>query len=81
MKLADITSLCKGDERISKQNYKSMTVLLTVSKVFERFVNKQITDYIEPCLSSLLYGFRKGYTVQHALVIVLEKWKSSVDNG
>ena len=58
-----------------------MSVLPTVSNVFERLINKQITNYIEPCLSSILCSFRKGYNAQHALVRVLEKWKSSLDNG
>ena len=44
-------------------------------------MNKQITNSIEPCLSSILCGFRKGYNAQHALVRVLEKWKSSLDSG
>ena len=29
----------------------------------------------------LLCGFRKGYNAQHALVRMLEKWKTSLDNG
>ena len=33
-----------------------------------------------PYLSSLLCGFRKGYNAQHALVRMLEKWKTSLDN-
>ena len=32
-------------------------------------------------LSSLLCGFRKGYNAQHALVRMLEKWKTSLDKG
>ena len=34
-----------------------------------------------PYLSSLLCGFRKGYNAQHALIRMLEKWKTSLDNG
>ena len=81
LKLADVTSLHKGDERTSKKIYRPVSVLPTISKVFERLMNKQITNYIESCLSSILCGFRKGYNAQRALVRVLEKWKSSLDNG
>ena len=81
LKLADVTSLHKGDERTSKKNYRPVSVLPAVSKVFERLLNKQITNYIEPCLSSILCSFHKGYNAQHALVRVLEKWKSSLDSG
>ena len=55
--------------------------LPTVSKVFERLLDKQIIDYMGPYLSSLLCGFRKGYNALHALLRMLEKWKTSLDNG
>ena len=60
LKLADVTSLHKGDERTSTKNCRPLSVLPTVCKVFERLMNKQITNCIEPCLSSVLCGFRKG---------------------
>ena len=37
-------------------------------------MDKQIVTYITPFLSSLLCGFRKGYSAQHALVKLLEKF-------
>ena len=58
-----------------------MNVLPTVSRVFERLLDKQIIDYMGLYLSSLLCGFRKGYNAQHALVRMLEKWKTNLDNG
>ena len=73
LKLVDVTSLHKGDERTSKKNYRPVSVLPTDNKVFKRLMNKQTTYYMEPCLSSILCGFRKGYNAQHALVRVLEK--------
>ena len=81
LKLMDVTSLHNGDERTSQRSYRPVSVLPIASKVFERLMNKQITNYIEPCLSSILCGFRKGYNAQHSLVRILEKWKSSLDNG
>ena len=58
-----------------------MSVLPTVSKVFERLLDKLIIDYMGPDLSSLLCGFRTAYNAQHALVRMIEKWKTSLDNG
>ena len=81
LKLADVTSLRKSEEKTSKKNYRPVSVLPTVSKVFERLMDKQIIDYIQSYLSSLLCGFRKGYNAQHALVRMLEKWKTSYPNG
>ena len=81
LKLADVTPLHKKEEKARKKNYRSVSVLPTVSKVFERLLDKQIIDYMGPYLSSLFCGFRKGYTAQHVLVRMLEKWKTSLDNG
>ena len=81
LKLADITPLHKMDEKTRKKNYRPVSVLPTVSKVFERIMDCQITDYISSYLSSLLCGFRKGHISQHALIPMLEKWKGTLDNG
>ena len=81
LKLADVTTLHKTGEKTRKENYRPVSVLPTVSKVFERILGKQIIDYMGPYLSALLCGFRKGYNAQHALVRMLEKWKTSLDNG
>ena len=44
-------------------------------------MDKQIAAYITPSLSSLLCGFRHGYSAQHALVRLLEKFRISLDEG
>ena len=81
LKLVDITSLHKINEKTRKKNHRPVRVLPTVSKVFERIMDGQITTYISYYLSSLLYGFRNGYNTQHALMRMLEKWKGGLVNG
>ena len=42
---------------------------------------KKITDLSVFCqLSKYQCGFRKGYTTQHCLLSMLEKWTSAIDN-
>ena len=41
---------------------------------------QQISEYFEPISSKFQCGFRKGYSAQHCLLAMLEKWKSAVDN-
>ena len=41
---------------------------------------KQISENFEPSLSKFHCSFRKGYSAQHFLLAMLEKWKSAVDN-
>ena len=74
--------LCtKQSSKTSKKNYRPVSLLPTVSKVFDRIMDRQIIKYITPFLSILLCGFRKGFTTQHALIRMVEKWKVSLDNG
>ena len=43
-------------------------------------MHKQMSNFMETYLSPYLCGYRKGYSSQHALVALLEKWKISLDN-
>ena len=56
-----------------------VSILSNISKIYERLPFKQI-EYFEPILSKFQCGFRKGYSAQHCLLAMLEKWKSAVDN-
>ena len=44
----------------NKENYKPVSVLSHMSKVFERFVYNQIDNFMKDKLSNLLTGFRKN---------------------
>ena len=81
LKCADVSSLHKQKESTVKKNYRPISVLPTVSKVFERLLVKQVEAHIEQYLSTLLCGFRKGYNTQQALVRFLEKIKLCIDVG
>ena len=37
--------------------------------------------YFETILSPNQCGFRKGFSTQHCLISLIEKWKKSIDNG
>ena len=79
LKLADITPLHKKLETINKENYRPVSLLPVVSKLFERIMQKQMVDYIEKFLSPYLCGYRKGYNTQYALLAMIEKWKKFLD--
>ena len=42
-------------------------------------MEKQIAAHMEEFMSPYLCGFRKGFSTQHALIALIEKWKSSLD--
>ena len=78
-KHADVTVYKKGD-RNDKANYRPVSILPPMSKMFEKLLLYQINDYMDPKLSKFLCGFRKGFSAQHCLIMLLEKWKRSVDS-
>ena len=81
LKLADVTPAHKKDERIIKGNYRNVSILPPVSKIYERDMFDQISAYIDKFLSPFLCGFRKGYSTQHCLSVMLDKWSKALDNG
>ena len=46
LKLADVTPIFKKKDKTFVENYRPVSVLPTVSKIFERIMQKQITDFI-----------------------------------
>ena len=79
LKLGDITPLHKKLENILKENYRPVSLLPVVSKLFERIMQKQMKTFIETFLSPFLCGYRKGYNTQYALLAMIEKWKKCLD--
>ena len=81
LKLADITPAYKQDDRTKKDNYRPVSVLPSISKIFERNMYDQISLYMESYLSPFLCGFRKGFSTQYCIMVMLEKWRNDRDNG
>ena len=57
LKAADVSSLFKKDFSTPKTNYRPISVLPTVSKIYERLMYKQIMEHMTAYLSDLLCGF------------------------
>ena len=74
LKHADITPGHKKGENTNKDNYRPVSILPTISKIFERNMYKDIDNYMQRYLSPSLCGFRKGYSAQHCLLAMLENF-------
>ena len=81
LKNANITPVFKKGYRGSKENYRPVSILPVISKILEKLLCKEITIFIDPLLSKYQCGFRKGFSAQHCLLAMLEKWKNAVDKG
>ena len=51
-----------------------------ISKLIEKLLHKQISVHFEKYLSPFLCGYRKGFSTQHAILYLIERWKSTLDN-
>ena len=80
LKLADITPAHKKDELTDKGNYRPIS-LLPASKIYEKIYHAQISSFMENIFSKYLCDFRKGYSTQYCLLIMLENIRKSLDNN
>ena len=79
MKLANVTPAHKKGSRYDKGNYHPVSILPNLSRVFERYLHKQISDFFDTILSKYSCSFRKGHGAQHCLIALLGKWQESID--
>ena len=75
LKVADVIPVFKKKSKTSKDNYRPISILPNISKIYERCLYNQLQTYFDQC------RFRKGFNAQHCLVSMIEKWKESVDSG
>ena len=57
LKEANITPIFKKDDPIDKSNYRPVSILLLISRVYERLIYNQLSEYTESCLSHILFGY------------------------
>ena len=81
LKEADIVPVHKNKSKLSKENYRPISILRNISKVYERCLYDKITEFFDNIFSKYQCGFQKGYSAQHCLLVMIEKWKKVVDNG
>jgi exonuclease III len=79
LKAQNVTPLYKAEERTSKKNYRGVSILPVLSKLFGRELNEQMYEYMEEFLSPYLFGYRPGYGTQYCLLIMIEMWKKALD--
>ena len=80
VKLADVTPVYKNNPKDLKDNYRPVSILPNISKIYERCLNDQIQVFFDSVLSKYQCGFRRGYNAQHCLIILIEKWRKCADN-
>ena len=80
LKLADVIPVFQKSLKSSKDNYRPISVLKNISKIYEIVMFKQI-GFMKNCFSKFQCGFRKSCSTQQCLIALIEKRKSATDKG
>ena len=63
-----------------KENYRPVSILFNISKIYERCLCNELSSYFEDIFSDYQFGFRKGISSQQCLITLIETWKKYLDN-
>ena len=75
-KVSSVVPMFKNvGEKSTAKNYRSVSLLSVVSKVFEKLVNNRIVDHLEKCglFSDFHYGFRSSRSTADLLTVVSDR--------
>ena len=75
-KISSVAPVSKNvGERSTAKNYRPVSLLSAVSKVFEKLVNNRIVNHLEKCglISDFQYGFRSSRSTPDLLTIVSDR--------
>ena len=83
LKLARVVPIFKTGNHSTLSNYRPVSVLSVYSKIFERVMYNRLTDFINRhnILYKLQFGFRQQYNTSLALIYLVDKMVSAINNG
>ena len=69
LKIARVIALHKGGDRSINDNYRSISVLTHLNKIFEKLIHARLNDFIteQNILENSQYGFRKKHSTSHGI--------------
>ena len=81
MKKAEVAPIFKKKDRLCKENYRPVSVLPILSKVFENVLSVQLTKFFDNIFNDMLSAYRKKYSCQSVLLKLTETWRTALDNN
>ena len=79
LKLADVTPVFKKKDPLDKTNYRPVSVLPPVSKIFERLMQKQINEHIKTNYLLIYVDTEKVSVPSMLYCLFIECWKKILD--
>ena len=83
MKFAIVVSIHKKDDTLDCNNYRPISLLPNISKVFEKLIKNRLSKFLEKnkCLFSRQFGFRNKHSTTHALIDLNETIRKAIDDN
>ena len=81
MKYAEVSPIYKKENNLHKGNYRPVSVLTAVSKIYESVINEQMVDYFMNIFDKFLTAFRKKHSCQSLSIKLIEDWKEALDRN
>ena len=83
LKLAHVIPIFKKGCRLLVSNYRPISLLSNINKIFEKIMHKRIYSFLEKfnLLYRLQFGFRSKYSTSHALIHMTETIRAALDSG
>ena len=79
MKMADVIPLYKGKNRLNKENYQPILLLLTLSKILEKILHSCMYNFLEK--TNQLYQDQYGFPYKHSCENAIQNLISDVVKG
>ena len=83
LKIAKVIPLLKSGPRKNLDNYRPISILPTLSKIFERVAYEQLAEYLEKneLIVSAQFDFRRRSNTDLAVTVFTDGIKRSIDQG
>ena len=81
LKKENVSPAFKIGNHNDKTNYRPVSILPSLSKIYESFIYNYINQMTKDALPIFQCGFRKKYSTQHALIAMIEKARKILDKG
>ena len=83
LKLARIASACKSGAKDSFDNYRPISILPALSKIFEKCIHEQLMDHLgnNQLLSDRQFGFRRNRSTEQATALFTDQIRTKMDKG
>ena len=83
LKTANVTPIYKNDDLALCNNYRLVSILSNISKIFEKIIHARLSVFLSAnnILCEKQFGFRNQHSTNHALKEITEKIKQGCDSG